>query len=225
MIPGYNLLSLKPGNTALRQYNSRSAPGPGCNSIQGEEMPKASELKKGSVVEIDGGVYIARQIDIRNPSARGASTLYKVRFYNVRSGQKLEQTLKGDDFLKDGELIRRSVQFSYREDDMMVFMDTEDYSQYLVKTDTLEDHLGYMTDDLEGMVAVLVDGQLVDIELPQTVILEIVDTAPGIKGASANARSKPATLSTGLEIQVPEYLDIGERVKVNTMNAKFISRA
>jgi len=188
-------------------------------------MPKASDLKKGSAVEIDGDVYITRQIDKRNPSARGASTLYKVRFFSVRSGQKLELTLKGDDLLKDGDLTKRSVQFSYREGDMVTFMDTEDYSQYTLDADALEEQSGYMTEDLEGMIALLVDGQIVGIEIPQTVVLEITDTAPGIKGASASARTKPAILSTGLEIQVPEYLETGERIKVNTTNAKFVSRA
>jgi len=188
-------------------------------------MPKASDLKTGSVVEIDGGVYIARQIDKRNPSARGASTLYKVRFFNVRSGHKLEQTLKGDDFLKDGDLTRTSVQFSYREGDMITFMDTGNYSQYTLDADALEEQLGYITEDLEGMIAMLVDGEIIGIEVPQTVVLEITETAPGIKGASATARTKPATLSTGLEIQVPEYLETGERIKVNTANAKFLSRA
>jgi elongation factor P len=188
-------------------------------------MPKASDLKKGSVVEIDGGVYIARKIDIRNPSARGASTLYKVRFFNVRSGQKLEQTLKGDDFLKDGDLTKKSVQFSYREGDLVTFMDTKDYSQYTLNADVLEEQSGYITEDLEGMIALLVDGEIVGIEVPPTVILEITETAPGIKGASATARTKPATLSTGLEIQVPEYLETGELIKVNTTTAKFLSRA
>ncbi len=188
-------------------------------------MPKASDLKTGSVVEIDGGVYIARNIDKRNPSARGASTLYKVRFFNVRSGQKLEQTLKGDDFLRDGDLTKTSVQFSYREGDMITFMDTGDYSQYTLDADVLEEQLGYITEDLEGMIAMLVDGEIVGIEVPQTVVLEITETSPSIKGASATARTKPATLSTGLEIQVPEYLETGERIKVNTANAKFLSRA
>ena len=74
------------------------------------------------------------------------------------------------------------------------------------------------------MIALLIDGQIVALEMPQTVILEITETAPGIKGASASARTKPALLSTGLEIQVPEYLETGEHVKVNTTNAKFVSR-
>ena len=188
-------------------------------------MPKASELKKGSVVEIEGEVYIANQIEKRNPFARGASTLYRVRFFNVRSGQKLEQTLKGDDFVKAGDLVRRAVQFSYREDENVIFMDTENFSQYVLSAEVLEEQSYYMTEDLEGMIALLVDGQVVGIEIPQTVELEITETAPGIKGASASARTKPALLSTGLEIQVPEYLESGERVKVNTTNAKFVSRA
>ena len=188
-------------------------------------MPKASDLKNGSVIELDGNVYVTRRIEVRNPSARGASTLYKVRFSNVRTGQKLEQTLKSDDFLKDGDLTKTSVQFSYREGDMITFMDTTDYSQYILNADVLEEQLAYITEDLEGMIALLVDGEIVGIEVPQTVVLEIVDTAPGIKGASATARTKPATLSTGLEIQIPEYLETGERVRVNTANAKFLSRA
>ena len=188
-------------------------------------MPKASDLKKGSVVEIDGEVYFTRQIEKRNPSARGASTLFKVRFFNVRSGQKLEQTLKGDDFVKDGDLVRRSVQFSYREGDVTTFMDTENYSQYTLDAEAIEEQACYITEDLEGMIALLVDGQVVGIEIPQTVELDITETAPGLKAASASARTKPALLSTGLEIQVPEYLESGERIKVNTTNGKFVSRA
>jgi elongation factor P len=192
---------------------------------QDKGMPKASDLKKGSVVEVDGEVYIARQIDKRNPSARGASTLYKVRFFNVRTGQKLEQTLKGDDFIKDGDLVRRSVQFSYREGDITTFMDSENYSQYALDAEVIDEQACYITEDLEGMIAMLVDGQVVGIEIPLTVELEITETAPGLKAASASARTKPALLSTGLEIQVPEYLETGERIKVNTTNGKFISRA
>jgi elongation factor P len=192
---------------------------------QVEIMPKASDLKKGSVVEIDGEVYFTRQIEKRNPSARGASTLFKVRFFNVRNGHKLEQTLKGDDFVKDGDLVRRAVQFSYGEGDITTFMDTEDYSQYTLNAEALEEQSGYMTQDLEGMIALLVDGQIVGIEMPQTVELEITETAPGLKAASASARTKPALLSTGLEVQVPEYLESGERIKVNTSNGKFVSRA
>ena len=82
-----------------------------------------------------------------------------------------------------------------------------------------------LTDGLDGITALLVEDSLVAIDLPQSVVVEIVETAPGIKGASANARTKPATLSTGLIVQVPEYIEQGEMIKVNTTNAKFMARA
>lgn len=188
-------------------------------------MPKASEVKKGSVVELDGEVYVARQIEVRNPTARGASTLYKIRFFNVRNGKKVEETLKGDDFIKAGNLERRQVQFSYREAGSVTFMDNENFSQYTLDDEALEDETGYLTEDLEGITAMLVDGEIVAVELPAAVSLEIVDTAPGIKGASATSRTKPATLSTGIEVQVPEYLENGEIIRINTANGKFLSRA
>lgn len=188
-------------------------------------MPRASELKKGHIVEVDGQMYITRQIDVRSPSSRGANTLYKVRFSNILTGQKLELTLKGEDLLKDVDLVRRQVQFSYRDGNTIVFMDTEDYSQYNLDEQDIADEMLYVTEELEGITASLVDGRVVSIELPSSVVLEIVDTAPGIKGASASARTKPATLSTGLEVQIPEYLGPGERIKVNTLNGKYMSRA
>ncbi|MGB1272154.1 MAG: elongation factor P-like protein YeiP [Endozoicomonas sp.] len=188
-------------------------------------MPYARELKKGQIVEIDGQYYQVRQLETKSPSARGAQTLYKIRFNSVPGGQKLEQTLTGDILLADVDLQRRSVSLLYREGDECTFMDSEDYSQYLVNASTIEDQLLYITDGLEGLIALLVEGQLLAIDLPSSVALEIVDTAPGIKGASAAARTKPATLSTGLEVQVPEYLSPGEIIKVNTETGKFMSRA
>ena len=104
-------------------------------------------------------------------------------------------------------------------------MDSEDYSQYLVNASNIEDQLLYIVDNAEGPIALLVDDQLLAIDLPASVALEIVDTAPGIKGASAAARTKPARLSTGLEVQVPEYLSNGEIIKINTETGKFMSRA
>ncbi len=188
-------------------------------------MLKANEIKKGTVVELDGEVYIARQIEVRNPTARGASTLYKVRFFNVRNGKKVEETYKSDDMVKEGNLERRQVQYSYRDGGSVTFMDNENYNQYILDDEALEAEVGYLTEDLAGITAMLVDGLIVGIELPAAVTLEVVDTAPGIKGASATSRNKPAVLSTGLEIQVPEYLENGELIRVNTTNGKFLSRA
>lgn len=188
-------------------------------------MPKASELKRGMVVEINGSAFIVHQIEVKAPSSRGANTLYKVRFYDVRSKQKLDETYKGDDILGDVDLERRQVQFSYLDDSFYVFMDLEDYSQYHLSPDMMSEQLPYITEGLEGVMGLLVNGEFVAIELPQSVVLEIVECAPGIKGASASARSKPATFATGLVIQIPEYLEVGERVRINTQEARYMSRA
>ncbi len=101
-------------------------------------------------------------------------------------------------------------------------MNSEDYSQYEVNLEHIEDLMVYVT---EGLTALLMDGVLLSVELPQSVDLKITDTAPGIKGATAASRTKPATLSTGLEVQVPEYIETGEVIRVNTGTGKFMSRA
>lgn len=188
-------------------------------------MPKASDLKRGMVVEVNDEPYSVKQIEVRNPSSRGASTLYKVRFNHLKTKQKRDETLKGDDFLKEVDCERKVLQYSYKDDDGYTFMSLEDYEQYTISASDIEDESGYLVEGLEGVVSVLLDGILVAIELPAAVALEVVETGPSIKGASATARTKPARLTTGLEVQVPEYIEQGEILKINTVSGKFMSRA
>ncbi len=177
------------------------------------------------VVEVNGVPHVVKQIEVRNPSSRGASTLYKVRFNNLKTGQKLDESLKGDDFLKETDYVRAKAQFSYMDGDSYVFMNAEDYTQYTLSSEDLEGQIGYLTEGLEGIVALLVDDEVIAIELPSSVVMAITETTPAIKGATASARTKTAKLTTGIEIQVPEYLETDELVKVNTETGKFMSRA
>ncbi len=188
-------------------------------------MPKACDLKKGNVVEINAETFIVKHIDVRTPSARGAVTLYKIRFNNIKTKQKYEATHKGNDMLNDVDLQRKPIQYLYPDGDLHVFMDTQEYTQYMISADAIEDELVWITDGMEDMVGLIIDENMVAIEIPTSLVFEITETAPGIKGASATARTKPATLSNGVEIQVPEYLEPGEMVKVNIETKKFISRA
>ncbi len=188
-------------------------------------MPKANELKRGDIVTINDAPHVVKQMEVRNPSSRGASTLYKIRFNNLLTGQKLDETYKSDDLLKGADCIRVKVQYSYLDGDTFNFMNLEDYSQYALNREDIEDQAGYLLEGMEGITAMLVDGLIVAIELPGSVTLEVTETAPGIKGASATSRTKPATLSTGLIIQVPEYLETGQMIKINTATGKFMSRA
>jgi elongation factor P len=103
-------------------------------------------------------------------------------------------------------------------------MDNENYSQHNLSKDDLGDQLGYIVDGMEEITALLMEDSIIGVELPSTVVLEVTETAPRLKGASATNRDKPATLSTGIIVQVPEYLETGEMIKVHTGTGKFISR-
>lgn len=188
-------------------------------------MPKACDVKRGMAVQLDGKVLLVKQIDVQSPSARGAATLYKMRFTDLASGGKVEARYKGDDMLETVDLARLPVTLSYIDGEDYVFMNSEDYSQYTFKQADIEDELLFICEETEGLLALVVDDQPVGIELPQTVELVISETDPSIKGASASARTKPARFDTGLTIQVPEYIASGEKVKINTGDRKFISRA
>jgi elongation factor P len=188
-------------------------------------MLRACDLKKGNVVEINNEVYVVKHIDVKTPSARGAVTLYKVRFTNIKTKQKYEDSYKGNDPLNEIALQRKPVQYLYPDGELHVFMDNLEYAQYMIAGDTIEDDLIWLTDGMEGLVGVFIDDNMVALEIPTTLVFEISETAPGVKTASATARTKPATLSNGLEIQIPEYLESGEKVKVNTETRKYMSRA
>lgn len=186
---------------------------------------KASELKRGLVLQIDGHTIFIKDVQVQTASSRSGNTLYKTRGYDLVSRQKFERSFKGDEVVSGVDFERRAVQFLYRDSDGCTFMDKESYEQYSLGTDSLEDDLAYLTDGLDGIHALIADGTLLGIELPATVLLEITECAPAMKAASASARSKPATLSTGLVVQVPEYLTPGEQIKVNTSTGEFMSRA
>lgn len=186
---------------------------------------KASELKKGQVLDIDGRNILVRGLDVQSPSSRSGSTLYKVRGVDIVSKQKYENRFKGDDNIQTVEFGRRAVQYLYQDADGCTFMDKESFEQYTLGTDVLEEELLYLSEELDGIMAMIADGSILGITLPATVVLAITDTAPGMKAASASSRTKPATLSTGLVVQVPEYLTSGEHIKVNSSSGEYISRA
>ncbi|HIE40908.1 MAG TPA: elongation factor P-like protein YeiP [Thiomicrorhabdus sp.] len=187
-------------------------------------MPKINELKKGDLVEINGAPHIVKNYDVRNPSSRGASTMYKVRFNNLKTGNKVDETFKGEDFINAMDCPKVSVMFSYIEGDNYVFMNNDDYSQYFLPETALEESKKYLTEGLAGITAILLDEQILTIELPTQVVLEVVDTTPGTKSTGAG-RTKPAVLSTGYEVQVPEFIEPNEQVKISTLTGKFLSRA
>lgn len=188
-------------------------------------MPKASEVKKNTAIEYNNSVYIIRDIERSVPQGRAGGSLYRMRMYDVVNGTKVDETFKDSDMLTLADLLRRQVMFSYVDGDELVFMDNEDYTPYNLNKESIIDEAVFIDENTQGVQVVLVDGRPAGIELPASVELDVVETDPSIKGASATSRTKPATLSTGVVIQVPEYISTGDKVKVNTTEKKFMSRA
>jgi elongation factor P len=186
---------------------------------------KANELKRGMVFLSDGQNIAVKQLHVQTACSRSGNTLYKIKGNNVVTGQKFECNFKGDDVITPVEVSRRGVQLLYRDGDGCTFMDKESYEQHTLADELVSDELLFMTEALEGIDAIIIDDVIVGIELPSTVSLEIVECSPAMKASSSSARTKPATLSTGLVVQVPEYLTPGELIKVNTETHEFVSRA
>lgn len=188
-------------------------------------MVPAKDFKKRMVVEIDGSPHMIEHITVQTPSARGAATLYKIKARNLKTKARVEKAYRGTDALNESSFERRPVQYLYRDAEAFHFMDSADYNQFSLPADDLEDQAPYMTENMDGVEALLVNDEVIAIEIPDTVVLAIVETAPGVRGNSATGRTKPATLATGHVIQVPEHLDSGVTVKVDTRTGEYLGRS
>ena len=188
-------------------------------------MISASQLKSGSVIETNNAPHIVQSITKQTPSARGGSTLYKIRAKNLLKPGKIDLTCKGDDMFKEPDFQTREVQYLYAERGFCNFMDLETYDQMELAQEDIADQFKYLLEDMEGIHALILNDHIVGIRLPDVVVMKLVECDPAIKGASATARTKPATTETGLVIQVPEYMENGEIVKIETSSGKFLSRA
>ena len=186
---------------------------------------QAKEIKNGSVVNYNGSPVLIESVNVQTPSARGAATLYKFRGRNLVTKQKTDITLKGGEALDEADFGKRGVKLMYVDATEMHLLDQSDFNQYSVPLADVEQESQYITEELEGMLALIYNDECVGVQLPTTVELLVTQCDPGVKGDSATKRTKPATLETGLVVQVPEYLTEGERIKVDTRTGDFISRA
>jgi elongation factor P len=186
---------------------------------------KAAEIKKGNVVEHNNTVYQVRDIERSSPQGRGGNVTFRFTMYSVPGGSKFDLSLRADDELREVDLSRRQATFSYKDGEAFVFLDDEDYTPYQLDADVVGEAAGYITDGLAGCYVQLIEDVPVALQLPASVVLEVVDTPPELKGGTATKRPKPARLSTGIEIMVPEYIGNGEKIHVSTLTGEFAGRA
>lgn len=188
-------------------------------------MPKASEIKKNTAINYNGRAYIVRDIERSVPQGRAGGSLYRMRMYDVVTQSKIDETFKDSDMLNLADLVRKPVMFSYIDGNEHVFMDTVDFTPYNLNSESVADEMLFITEATEGVQVVIVNEVPVALDLPSIVELDVAETDPSIKGGSATSRTKPAKLTTGLTVQVPEYIATGDKVRVNVEERKFVGRA
>jgi elongation factor P len=170
------------------------------------------------------GADLFRILDLQHVTPGNLRGFVRVKFRNIRNGSLSDQKLRSEDMLERAVLDEREMQYLYKDGDSFHFMDTGTYEQLHIASEALGDSVNYLVP--EALIKVEFYGsEPVGIELPQTVDLKVEDTAPGIKGATASAQVKPATLETGLVVQVPPFVNTGDIIRVNTETGEYLSRA
>jgi elongation factor P len=170
------------------------------------------------------GEDLFRVLDLQHVTPGNLRGFVRVKFRNIRNGSLSDQKLRSEDSLERATLDEREMQYLYKDGDAFHFMDTSTYEQMHIDAEALGDSVNYIIPD--ALITVEFYGsEPVGIELPQTVDLVVADTAPGIKGATASNQIKPARLETGLVVNVPPFVNTGDKIRVNTETGEYLSRA
>ena len=184
-------------------------------------MIDVNELRKGVSFESDGEIY--KVIEYQHTKvARGAATI-RVKLRNLRSGATLEKAFSSSDRVQDIRLDKRNVQFLYADGDLYHFMDTDTYEQPVLSAKLLGDAIRYLTDNLT-LTLLVYEGEPIEVELPTAVELEVVDAEPGYAGDTAQGATKEVTVSTGLKVETPLFVQIGTVIRVDTRDGRYVTR-
>ncbi len=187
-------------------------------------MPAVStnDLKNGMSLNLPEGLFSVVEFQHVKPGKGGAFVRTKLK--NVRTGAVIERTYRADEKLDQALIDKREMQFLYLDGESYVFMDNSDYEQMPAERSSLGDAASYLKEG-DSAVIQMYDGEIVGVDLPAAVELTIAETEPGVQGDRVSGARKPATLETGLQIQVPLFVNTGDRVKVDTRTGEYLTRA
>jgi elongation factor P len=183
-------------------------------------MISGSELRKGITIELDGELY--QIIDYQHIKMK-RTALAKVKLRDIKAGHIIERTFQSDDKLIWARLESRSMQYLYNDGNLYYFMDEQSFEQTPISASQLGDAINYLKEGMSLEVSSY-KGELVGVELPITVELQITETGPSFKGDSATAGNKPAKLETGITIQVPMFIAEGDVIKIDTRSGNYLER-
>lgn len=185
-------------------------------------MIAASDLKAGMTFEQDGKLIKVMEASHHNPGK--GNTVMRMKLKDVRTGSTTDTTMRPDEKVKKAHIDTKPVQYLYSQDDMAIFMDLETYEQYEVPTALIEEELKYLLENMEVKIQFYGE-EVIGLTLPTTVILRVAETQPSIKGATVTGSGKPATMETGLVVNVPDFVEADELLEINTAEGTYLKRA
>ena len=184
-------------------------------------MISVNDFRTGLTIEVDGGIWTVIEFQHVKPGKGAAFVRSKLR--NLRTGAIQEKTFRAGEKVAKAHIENRKMQYLYASGDSHVFMDNETYEQIELPAAQIERELKFLKENMEVHIMTF-QSETLGVELPNTVTLEVTDTEPGIKGDTASGGSKPATVETGLIVQVPFFVNIGDKLIINTTDGSYVSR-
>lgn len=192
-------------------------------TIKGEcEMISAVDLKAGMTFIQDG--KLIRVLSASHHKPGKGNTVMRMKLRDVRSGATYDTTFRPEEKFERAHIDTKTVQYLYTMDDTAYFMDLETYEQYEIPTETVETEMKYILENMEVKIQFF-GSEVVGIQLPTTVVLKVEETQPSIKGATVTGSGKPATMETGLVVNVPDFIEAGEYLEINTAEGTYVKRA
>ncbi len=185
-------------------------------------MISVNDFKTGLTIETDGGIWRVLEFQHVKPGKGAAFVRSKLR--NLRTGAIAEKTFRAGEKVSKAQIDNRTMQYLYSSGDQYVFMDQQTYEQIELPASQIEHELNFLLENMEVHI-IMFNGETLGVELPNTVNLKVAATEPGIKGDTASGGSKPATMETGLVVQVPFFVNEGETLVINTSDGSYVSRA
>ncbi|MBM7097296.1 MULTISPECIES: elongation factor P [Alteribacter] len=185
-------------------------------------MISVNDFKTGLTIEVDNGIWTV--IDFQHVKPGKGAAFVRSKLRNLRNGSIQEKTFRAGEKVAKAHMENRKMQYLYSSGDTHTFMDNQSYEQLELQTDQIKEQLKYLKENME--VAVLTyQSETIGVDVPLSVQLEVTETEPGIKGDTASGGTKPATLETGLTVQVPFFVNEGDILIIDTREGKYVSRA
>ncbi|MBL1209461.1 elongation factor P [Geminocystis sp. GBBB08] len=184
-------------------------------------MISSNDFRPGVSIELDGSVW--RVVEFLHVKPGKGSAFVRTKLKNAQSGSVMEKTFRAGETVPQANLEKNTMQHTYKDGDQFVFMDMETFEEVRLSEDQVGDRAKFLKEEMEVNI-LFWNTTVLDIELPTTVVLEVVETDPGVKGDTATGGTKPAIVETGAQIMVPLFVSIGEKIKVDTRNGSYLGR-